>query len=158
MDAINKGYVPREISGNAANVIVNLVDRKEEDYVPPKKVFKPFSTPGRTLGSSSTSTPSTNVQQKSEPITPSIPEFKVDESKPTTSIQIRLHDGARIVAKFNLTHTVGDLIKYVEAASRLKSGQKSELTLQFPRKVLSDPSQTIEQAGLKNAVVVQRLL
>lgn len=32
-----------------------------------------------------------------------------DESQPTTSIQLRLADGSRMVAKFNLTHTVADI-------------------------------------------------
>jgi hypothetical protein len=39
----------------------------------------------------------------------------VDESQPTTSIQLRLGDGTRLVAKFNHTHTVGDIRRFVDA-------------------------------------------
>lgn len=78
LNAINKGYVPREIAGNAANVVVNLVDKKDEDYVPPKKVFKPFSTAGRTLGSSKDPQPKVEQPKKSEPPKPSsVPGYKV---------------------------------------------------------------------------------
>ncbi len=35
-----------------------------------------------------------------------------DESQPTTSIQLRLADGSRMVAKFNLSHTVGDIRRW----------------------------------------------
>jgi len=55
--------------------------------------------------------------------------FEVDENKPTTSVQLRLGDGTRwvvhsgtgqadrnrMVARVNLTHTVGDLRGYVSA-------------------------------------------
>jgi UBX domain-containing protein 1 len=51
LDAINKGYVPREIAQGAREVMVNLVDHKTEDYTPPPKVFKAFEGSGRTLGS-----------------------------------------------------------------------------------------------------------
>ena len=41
--------------------------------------------------------------------------LQVDESQPTTSIQLRLGDGTRLVAKFNHTHTVGDIRRFVDA-------------------------------------------
>ncbi|KAJ3305017.1 hypothetical protein HDV03_002099 [Kappamyces sp. JEL0829] len=37
----------------------------------------------------------------------------VDASQPVTSIQVRLGDGTRLVAKFNHSHTVGDLRRFV---------------------------------------------
>jgi UBX domain-containing protein 1 len=35
--------------------------------------------------------------------------LQVDESQPTISVQVRLHDGKRLTAKFNLHHTVAHL-------------------------------------------------
>lgn len=112
LDAINKGYVPREIAQGAREVMVNLVDRKSEDYTPPPKVFKPFEGSGRTLGSQR---PTQTIQP---PISKQPFKLHVDESKPTTTITIRCHDGSRIVQKFNLDHTVSDLYKHVEATDR----------------------------------------
>lgn len=37
----------------------------------------------------------------------------VDQSTPTTSVQIRLADGSRIVATLNQTHTIADLRRYI---------------------------------------------
>jgi len=78
----------------------------------------------------------------------------VDESKPTTSIQLRLGDGTRLVARVNLTHTVADLRSFV-AAARPES-RPFVLQTTFPSKELSDFTETIEGAKLQNAVVVQR--
>lgn len=40
-------------------------------------------------------------------------ELNVDNSKPTTTIQIRLADGSTVKVQFNLTHTVGDIRRYI---------------------------------------------
>lgn len=37
----------------------------------------------------------------------------LDESKPTTTLQIRLSDGTSVKAQFNLTHTINDLRQYI---------------------------------------------
>ena len=42
--------------------------------------------------------------------------FEVDQTKPTTSVQIRLADGTRIVCRMNLTHTVGDIRNFINAS------------------------------------------
>jgi len=42
----------------------------------------------------------------------------VDESQPTTSIQVRTLDGRRITVKLNLTHTVRDLRDAIDSYAR----------------------------------------
>ncbi len=59
-----------------------------------------------TCSSSTTSTAST--VQTSTPTAPSI-----DSSKPTTSVQIRLADGQRLVGTFNHTHTILDIKQFI---------------------------------------------
>lgn len=39
--------------------------------------------------------------------------LNLDESKPVTTIQIRLADGTNVKAQFNLTHTINDLRQYI---------------------------------------------
>jgi UBX domain-containing protein 1 len=41
-------------------------------------------------------------------------EFLLDESQPTTFVQIRLADGKRLKAKFNLGHTIADVHAYLK--------------------------------------------
>jgi len=79
----------------------------------------------------------------------------VDDSKPTTNIQVRLSDGSRLTIKCNLIHTIGDIRSHIEATK--PSGKAMELRLSYPNKLLSDENQTVQEAGLLNATIVQRL-
>ena len=80
----------------------------------------------------------------------------VDESKPHTSIQIRLADGTRLVAKVNHHHTVGDLRRFINSSRPQEGARKYSLMTTFPNRILSDDAQTVEQAQLLNAVIVQK--
>jgi hypothetical protein len=41
------------------------------------------------------------------------PTVPLDPAQPTTSVQIRLADGTRLVSKFNHTHTVNDIRQFI---------------------------------------------
>ncbi|KAJ3566502.1 hypothetical protein NP233_g6969 [Leucocoprinus birnbaumii] len=82
--------------------------------------------------------------------------FQVDQSKPTTSIQVRLADGTRIVCRMNLTHTVGDVRNFINASRPENVARPYTIGTTFPNRVLEDDTATIESAGLVNSVVVQR--
>lgn len=93
-----------------------------------------------------------------------------DETKPTTSIQIRLTDGSRVVARFNHTQTVYDIRRFVfcvslmtyslyfrfVAALRSDVSHTGPLLAGYPSKPVSNEHQTIEEAGLVNSVVILR--
>jgi hypothetical protein len=78
----------------------------------------------------------------------------VDEAAPTTSLQLRLADGSRLVARFNTTHTVGDVRRFIRAAR--PSASPFTLATAFPAATLTDDDATLEGAGLLNAVLHQR--
>ena len=40
--------------------------------------------------------------------------LKLNSSAPTTTLQIRLADGSRLAAQFNLNHTVADIHSYIQ--------------------------------------------
>lgn len=116
----------------------------------------PFQGVGRTLGGSSnpaTSEPTAATPLNTAP-SPSMG-IVVDKSLPSTSVQLRLADGTRMVAHFNNHHTVGDIRSFINASRPGGSGAY-ELQTGFPPKVLSDNSQTIKQAGLANSVIIQK--
>ncbi|KAN0137568.1 hypothetical protein V8E53_004619 [Lactarius tabidus] len=77
------------------------------------------------------------VTQRPSPVTP---RFSVDQSKPTTIVQVGLADGTRIVARINLDHTVRGPHRFINA-SRPENNTRAL---------------TIEAAGLTNSVMVQR--
>lgn len=59
------------------------------------------------------------------------------------------------VARFNLSHTVADIRRFI-MASRPDIRPPFRLATAFPAAALDDESVTIEQAGLQNAVLVQK--
>lgn len=79
----------------------------------------------------------------------------MDESQPTTSIQLRLHDGSRMVARLNTTHTVADIRRFIRAA-RPDTPTGYQLMTGFPPAPITDEDKTLEAAGLLNAVINQR--
>lgn len=125
---------------------------------PEKQRHVPFQGVGRTLGSSST-TPATQPVVNSTPLstapTPSTG-LVLDELLPSTSIQLRLADGTRLVAHFNHHHTINHIRAFIDTSRPDSAGNYQLQLMGFPPKVLTDPTQTIEQAGLANSVVIQK--
>ncbi|KAN0137561.1 SEP domain containing protein [Lactarius tabidus] len=68
-----------------------------------------------------------------------------ETSKPTTSVQVGLADGTRIVARMNLDHTVRGLHSFINASRP-----------EYSTRALDDNSLTIEAADLMNGVMVPR--
>ena len=153
LESIQRGECPRELAPPTPDtpIHINLM-RKDEDWsAPPTPKYVAFSGSGRTLGGTS-SAPA--APAAAPPPAPS-GEWTVDESHPTTSVQLRLSDGSRVVAKFNLTHTVQDILRFI---ATVRPGMAVS-TLQlagFPPKQLNDMAKTISEEGLQNAVVIVR--
>jgi len=120
--------------------------KKGEDYEPPPKpALVSFTGAGHTLGSMQTIN---TLSAKGKKIV-------VDESAPTTTVQVRTHNGQRLLIKANHTHTVGDLRSHIEM--ECPTGKSFELRTTYPPQVLSDDSVTLKDAGLLNAAIVQRI-
>lgn len=127
----------------------------------PPKPWSSFQGVGRTLGSSATPTPTVSEPSAGATSLTTAPLSSlgpvVDSSSPTTSVQLRLADGTRMVSRFNLNHTIRDIHAFIDAS---RPGGPRNYQLQamgFPPKQLTDLNQTIEQAGIANSVVIQKL-
>ena len=154
LNDVNRGVVPREMEEpGVGDVSITLVDKKREQYVEKKKNVVAFSGGGQRLdgGASSTRGDSTTAVDTAG----AAAAVRVDESRPMASVQVRLSDGTRVVARLNEDNTVGELREFVRA-SRPSVGN-FVLSTTFPRKVLEDDGVTIKEAQLKGAVVVQTL-
>lgn len=162
LESIRKSECPKELepADRRSMVHVNLI-RREERCPEPVQRQTPFQGVGRTLGGGSSSDtpisePAPAAAASSTAASPSIG-LSVNDSLPSTSIQLRLADGTRMVARFNTYHTVADIRAFIDA-SRLGSVRTYRLqTVDFPPKQLTDVTMTIEQAGLANSVVIQKL-
>lgn len=156
LESIKKSECPKELepADRRTSVHVNLT-RRDEDYPEPVKPrHRAFQGVGRTLGSTSSSNDEL-IQTATAPV-PTMG-LVVDEAQPVTSIQLRLADGTRMVSRFNHHHTIRDVRAFIDASR--PGGARSYLlqTMGFPPKQLADLDQTIEQAGIANSVVIQKL-
>ncbi|KAJ6416336.1 hypothetical protein OIU84_002231 [Salix udensis] len=160
LESIRKSECPKELepADRRSSVHVNLVRRDQKCPEPEKQRHVPFQGVGRTLGSSSAAL-ATEPTADSAPLNSAPTPFMglvVDETLPSTSIQLRLADGTRMVTHFNNHHTVNDIRSFIDA-SRPGGARNYQLQLMgFPPKLLADSTQTIEQAGLANSVVIQK--
>ncbi|XP_062229327.1 plant UBX domain-containing protein 4-like [Phragmites australis] len=152
LESIKNSECPTELkpADGKSKVNVNLV-RKEEECPEPVKCAAPFQGERRTLGTPSDNT--TNAAASSMVAAPRT--ITVDDSLPSTSLQIRFADGSRLVARFNTSHTIDDVRTFIDATRP----EASDYTLQagFPPKPLDDVNKTIEEAGLANSVIIQKV-
>ncbi|KAK9722023.1 protein phosphatase regulator [Basidiobolus ranarum] len=162
LQAINRGQAPLSFLNVRPGQPVDLRvgKRLDEDYVAPLQVLKPFSGSGQRLGGVAPSIGASRTPgafPESDQIPAQIAEeIKVDESQPVTSIQIRLADGSRLVGKFNHSHTVGDIRRFIHSSRPSDIGREYTLQTSFPVQRLTDDSATLQQASLLNSVVIQR--
>lgn len=97
--------------------------------------------------------PKKEEPKKEEEMKPIPFKHLVDESKPTTRIQIFLHDGSRVVEKFNLSEKIENIFKVIDSQKPLKL---YDIIMRDTKKSLSDEiNKTIEECGLKNGSLLQ---
>ncbi|KAK2581990.1 hypothetical protein KPH14_002426 [Odynerus spinipes] len=160
--AIKRGEIPAEIRQEVqdAELRLDMEDHRHEEYVPPKTKVKAFTGKGHMLGSPSPVTVGMTVP--TDPADQAANEshakkqLNIDTTKPTTTIQIRLADGSSVRAQFNLTHTINDLRRYITTMRPQYAIRDFSLLTMYPTKELTE-DKTIEEAGLKNASIMQRL-
>lgn len=162
LESITRSECPKELepTDKRSQVRVNLIRRNENCPEPEKRTLA-FQGIGRTLGGSTSSSTSETTADTSAAALSSTPlpsaGLVVDPSQPSTQIQLRLADGTRMVAHFNYHHTINDIRAFIDASRPGTSRTYQLQTVGFPPKQLSDLNQTIEQAGLANSVIIQKL-
>ncbi|KIW07401.1 uncharacterized protein PV09_02244 [Verruconis gallopava] len=168
---INQGRAPLELLNVEHNqeVDLQLDNQKDTKFVQPKKKYKPFEGRGQRLGSPtpgaaslasapasslSASRPGTSSHASTAGAGASAP--TINDSQPTVTLQVRLGDGTTLRSRFNTTHTVGDVYRFVEASSPQQ--RPFALMTTFPSKELTDHSAVLgEMAEFKRGgVVVQK--
>ncbi|PPD74208.1 hypothetical protein GOBAR_DD28860 [Gossypium barbadense] len=160
MQSVMGSQCPKELEPADPRTKVDLhLFRRDENYSEPKRRQSAFQGVGRTLGSTSPSTtPSESTTAAGNITTAPAPSMGlvVDTSLPTTSIQLRLSDGTRMISRFNHHHTIRDIRGFIDASQPGGATNYQLQTMGFPPKQLTDLDQTIEQAGIANSVVIQK--
>lgn len=167
---IRSGTAPLELMNVERGQEVDVqLQTHPEKYQQPKKKYNPFSGGGQRLGSPTPGPGSGLEESKPNPataantsITPTgsvAPTVDLNDSEPIISLQIRLGDGTRLVSRFNVTHTIGDVYSFVAAAT--PSGQEERawvLMTTFPSKELQNKAQVLGDLAefRRGGVVVQK--
>ncbi|KAF7456578.1 UBX domain-containing protein [Cryptosporidium felis] len=150
---IKNSVAPEELrrrSKNNQTINIALDDRSSEMYIPPKKPMEVFSGSGNSLSQTKSSPLEVNIGPNSQVVV-------VDGSKPSTSLQLRFHNGQKKVVTFNYDHTIADIHNvFMEFAP-----VDGEYLLVFgfpPKEIKLDPSTTIKDAGLLQETISQKLV
>lgn len=144
LTSLAQGLTPRELyeDGSNGNVVVGLIDKRNEDY---EEEFRSFSGAGQSLGSTQSPVDDDTVF---DPATLGEPAASASSAATMTAIQVRLTNGQRRVVRLDVNASVQDLAASVRDAAtgrfRLVSG--------FPPQPVKAAS-TILEAGLKGAQV-----
>ncbi|XP_056646168.1 NSFL1 cofactor p47-like [Diorhabda sublineata] len=157
LEDIRKGKIPKELRKGTSEIHLAMEDRRTEVYKPPK-TSNAFQGQGYTLGSPTPTVVGTcSDEDKTNYEVKAREQLKLDNSKPTTSLQIRLADGSRLVAQFNHEHTVAEIRAYIQVARPEYQNQPFNLMSSYPPKILDD-TQTIADAALLNSAIMQKLI
>ncbi|ETN44720.1 uncharacterized protein HMPREF1541_10390 [Cyphellophora europaea CBS 101466] len=153
LELIRRGRAPLRIMNvlPGQEVDVEIKEHKEQQYVKPKKKYKPFDGSGNRLGSP---TPGVGGVQSmpgafeapaaSAPAAaavPANPANTFDESQPTITLRVSLGSGTRLTSRFNTTQTVGDLYDFVRRAE--SGGREFVMQTTFPSNELKDLDQQL---------------
>jgi UBX domain-containing protein 1 len=96
--ALERGDLPPELrsTANPGVVDVQLMDKRQQDYTsPPQPAYVAYSGEGSRIGSTSSS----DAFLFSADILSDIPALTVDESQPTTTVQVKTHNGKKLRLK-----------------------------------------------------------
>ncbi|XP_017868478.1 PREDICTED: NSFL1 cofactor p47 [Drosophila arizonae] len=166
LETVMRGEIPQELLEMGRMVNVDVEDHRQEDFKR-QAVPQTFKGSGQKLGS-----PVANIVTNKAPAAAAAAAsptevasheatardaLNLNAEAPLTTLQIRLADGSRLAAQFNLTHTVSDIRRFIQNARPQYSNSNFVLVSSFPTRELSDDSSTIEKAGLRNAALMQRL-
>ncbi|KAJ7338853.1 hypothetical protein JRQ81_012755 [Phrynocephalus forsythii] len=151
--------IPAELQRlvHGGHINLDMEDHQEQEYERPRLKFKAFSGEGQKLGSLTpeiVSTPSSPEEEdKSFLDAPVV----IDDSMPTTKIQIRLADGSRLIQRFNQTHRIIDIRNFIIWSRPWLATTDFVLLTTFPHKELTDESLTLQESDILNTVILQQL-
>jgi UBX domain-containing protein 1 len=142
---IRQGRAPLHLMGVRPDQAVDVqLIKHDEKYKPPPKVYKPFSGGGQRLGSPTPGEPSFAAPPPAAPAssssTTATSELGVDSTQPTLSLRLQLANGQRLPARFNTTHTIGDVYGFIERAYPGSDARPWVLATTFPNKDHTDKS------------------
>lgn len=152
LQLIRSGRAPLHLMNVQHDQSVDVkLHQHDTPYKQPPKKYKPFAGSGHRLGSPVPGAASTSTPPAAAPAaapsgaaasssSAAAPTPSVDNSQPTILIRIQMPDGSRLPARFNTTHTLGDVYGFVQGASVETRNRPWVLATTFPNKDHTDQS------------------
>ncbi|EUD66622.1 hypothetical protein C922_02943 [Plasmodium inui San Antonio 1] len=156
MQNIEAGILPKELAGKDKTMNVAIKDNSNQVYTKGNidTTNATYKGQGVKLGSSNTSSVTEEEMKKLAESTPTdIKNIHVDDSKPTTTLHVRLYNGKKVSQKFNCDHTVEDLFQFVHSYTPVSFS----LFFDFPLKQIERNGQTLQDAKLMDTLITQKL-
>ncbi|KAF8820843.1 UBX domain-containing protein [Cardiosporidium cionae] len=145
---------PKELQSDGKPVYIQLEDRRTELYANGESSSTAlFGGTGRSMRENSASMISSSAALSVDSGRSSL---IIDETKGTTTLQIRFHNGERKKQRFNLDQTVADLHSYIMEVAPV-DGEYRLMEGFPPKEITSNTSLTLARAGLIQATVTQVL-
>lgn len=149
MKEVMDRHVPQElVERGFKDISVGIVDMTSEDYgekVEEKK-FNAFEGQGVSLGQAKGVALDVNENV----------ETGYDPNKPHTKINIRIHNGEVLSKEFNLDQKLSDVFDFVTLSAPVDGD--FQLVEGFPPQALTEVGKTIQQLGLQNSMIIQKLI
>ncbi|XP_023606749.1 UBX domain-containing protein 2B isoform X2 [Myotis lucifugus] len=150
LESVKRGEIPPELQRlvHGGQVNLDMEDHQDQEYIKPRLRFKAFSGDGQKLGSLTpeiVSTPSSPEEEEKSILNAAV---LIDDSVPTTKIQIRLADGSRLIQRFNSTHRILDVRDFIVQSRPEFANLDFILITSFPSKELTDESLTLQEAAV----------
>lgn len=155
LEDLRQGRVPVLILGVdfGQDVDVSVQRRTDEDYVE-RRPAGGFHGSGQRLGLPVPGdTPALPTPEA--PVAPAAPASPEPESG-DSPVQIRFANGKRVARRFNSTDSVADVYAFVRGHENNDPLREFVLSHAFPVLPIPESEQTVSDAKLKNAVIVQR--
>lgn len=151
MAQLNQNRVPQELTSitKGKACAVSLQDKRGEAYTPPPPpAYIAFSGQGQSASRTTT--------QPAGTVNLNLPDPDFNANLPTTTIQIRFHNGQRKNITVNLGSPIQLLFDYVMYAAPVNG--PFHLVSGFPPKPLENLWDTVEDAGIAGSAVIQKLV
>lgn len=156
--AMMRGEFPDDMLQQMGQRIeLSVQDHTNESYYELSR--KRFMGSGRPLGNptpnpddTEQSTPPVSMETNAERA------LQLNAQAEITTIQFRLANGSRIAGRFNPTHRVADLYRYLRSVRPQTTGENFTLITAFPRQQLQENDRrTLAEVNLLNVVVIQHI-
>ncbi|KAK9456054.1 hypothetical protein V1511DRAFT_520938 [Dipodascopsis uninucleata] len=130
---------------------IEVIDIDDDDNDDDMDITGTIDQESASSATATASSPSVTQFDRIEPVSRAEP---AADPKTTTRVQIRLGDGTRFIRRFNLTDTVRMLFEYAKSDISALKGKRFQIISSDRKKLIEFLDQTIEETGLKNAVVL----